>query len=326
MHVELLDPARVDEVVAVLHAAQDHDRPDDPAFAPGYEGRRILHPTPDEPTTHWVALERGSVLGHAQLTLPNLDNPTNALAEVTVRPGARRRGTGRMLWDHIAYLARADDRKLVFFEAREDSAGEKFAHSIDAELGIFSARRRLVVDDAVRSTATELAVTARVAGAGYRVHTFVGAVPEQFIDGAAYLNGRMSTDAPLENLELEPEVYDAGRLRGREEAADRQGLVVYTALAVQSATGAVAGLTNIGVAPEDRTHGWQWNTIVDPDHRGHRLGTWIKVANLLAILDAQPELRTVLTWNAVSNDPMIAVNEAMGFRLWDHWGEWQARL
>ena len=329
MQVHKLDPARIEEVVSVLQAAHGHDLPEDPAFAPRHEGLRILHPTPDEPTSHWVAVDGGRVVGHAQLTTPELDNTGGAMVELTVHPDARRRGVGRLLWDHVTGLALSGGRKQIYFEARMESAGEHFARAVGAELGIYSARRRLLVDDSVRHLAATLQMQAREhaarASAGYEVHSFVGATPEEFVDGVAYLTGRMSTDAPLDDLVWEPEVYTVERVRGREAAADKQGLVIYTTVAVDS-TGAVAGFTNIGTTPENPTHGWQWNTIVDPEHRGHRLGTWIKATNLLQLLEFRPQLRTLLTWNAVSNDPMIAVNEAMGFRLWDHWGEWQARL
>ncbi|WP_019877908.1 GNAT family N-acetyltransferase [Sporichthya polymorpha] len=327
MHIERLDPARVDDVVAVLAAAHAHDLPDDPPFAPGYEGRRILHPTPDEPTTHWVAVDgpSGRIVGLVQLTTPELDNTSTGIVDLTVHPEFRRRGVGRLLWDSVADLALASERKLLIFEARMDSVGEAFARSLGAELGLYDARRRLLVDKDVRARAVDLETSSRPHATGYAVHSFVGAAPERFAAGLAYLNGRMSTDAPMENLQWEPEVYDVERLRGREEAAQQQGLEVYTTVAVDE-EGTVAAFTHIGLAPEIPEHGWQWNTIVDPDHRGHRLGTWVKVANLAHLLRRRPEVRTLLTWNAASNTHMIAVNEAMGFRLWDHWGEWQVRL
>lgn len=321
-----MDPGRVDEVVAMLREAHSHDLPDDPAYVPDFEKLRILNPFPDEPGTHWVVVDGVRIVAHAELTLPHLDNRTNAYVELTVHPAARGRGVGRLLWEHVAYLARDDDRKLVFFEARMGAAGEAFARSVGAELGIYSARRRLVVDDGVLRRALELEASARAAGAGYEVVTFVGPTPAEWLDGMAYLTGRMSTDAPLENLELQPEAYDAERLRRREEIGELRGAVMYQALAVESATGAVVAMTNVGMTREDPTHAWQWNTIVDPGHRGHRLGTWVKVANLALILEHEPALRTVITWNAASNEHMIAVNEAMGFRLLDHWGEWQTRL
>jgi GNAT superfamily N-acetyltransferase len=321
-----MDPARVDEVVAVLHEAHSSDLPNDPPYTPAFETLRLLNTYPDEPGTHWVVVEDGRILGHAELTLPHLDNRTNAIVDLVVHPAARRRGAGRLLWDHVADLARTDDRKLVFFEAKMGSPGDAFARSIEAELGIYSARRRLVVDDAVRALAVELEASSRQAGSGYEVVTFAGRTPEEFLAGSAYMWGRMSTDVPLDNLELQPESYDAERLRSREEIGELRGALMYTALAVESSTGAVVGLTNVAMTREDPTHAWQWNTIVDPDHRGHRLGTWIKVANLAFVLANEPALRTVITWNAVSNEHMIAVNESMGFRLLDHWGEWQARL
>ena len=36
---------------------------------------------------------------------------------------------------------------------------------------------------------------------------------------------------------------------------------------------------------------------------------------LLWLAEAEPQLATVDTWNAESNDHMIAVNEALGYRV-----------
>jgi hypothetical protein len=38
---------------------------------------------------------------------------------------------------------------------------------------------------------------------------------------------------------------------------------------------------------------------------------------------AEPAVRVVTTWNAESNGPMIAVNEAMGYRPVEVTQEWQ---
>ena len=50
-------------------------------------------------------------------------------------------------------------------------------------------------------------------------------------------------------------------------------------------------------------------------HRGHRLGLLLKAGMLLWLAEAEPQLATVDTWNAESNDHMIAVNEALGYRV-----------
>lgn len=329
MDMLLLDPAddaRVDEALALWAAAQAVDRPADPPFTPTLERGRVLHPMPDEPSRHYLAYRDGVLVGTAVIELPHLDNTGTAWVEVIVHPDHRRQGVGTALWEFLAEVARDAERKLVVFESMMGGKDEAFARRHNAELGIHSARRRLVVTPEVLTLGDELAAAALPHADGYELHSFLGPTPEQWIDGVAYLNGRMSTDAPLDDLEWEPEVYDADRLRGRESRLELWGQLAHTTVAVHTATGAVVGFSTIGMCVDDLTAGHQWNTIVDPDHRGHRLGVLLKVANLRFTLEHCPDLATVLTWNAVSNAPMIAVNEAMGFRLFDHWGEWQIRL
>ncbi|MGQ0465748.1 MAG: GNAT family N-acetyltransferase [Sporichthyaceae bacterium] len=329
MDICALDPANgaeVDEVLALWAAAQAVDRPLDPPFAPTFERGRLLHPLPDEPSEFYLARRDGRLVGVAVVELPHLDNVETAWAEVIVAPEARRRGVGTALWEHVAEVARAAGRKLVVFETVMGGKDEEFARMQHAELGIYTARRQLRIDEAVLARGAELEAHALPFAREYDLHSFYGPTPEQWIDGVAYLNGRMSTDAPLDDLEWEPEAYDADRIRGRESRIELWGQRVYTTLAVHRDTGTVVGFTNIGVCVDDLTAGHQWNTIVDPEHRGHRLGVLLKVANLRFTLTHCPTMATVLTWNAVSNGPMIEVNEAMGFRLFDHWGEWQVRL
>ncbi|MGQ0844261.1 MAG: GNAT family N-acetyltransferase [Sporichthyaceae bacterium] len=329
MDISVLDPAdaaRMDSVLALWAAAQAVDRPDDPPFAPTLERGRVVHPMPDEPSTHYLAYRDGVLVATAVVELPHLDNTGTAWAEIVVHPDFRRQGVGTALWEFVAETAREAERKLVVFEAKMGGKDEEFSRGIDAELGIFTARRRLVVDASALAVADSLFEAALPHAEGYELVSYVGRTPEEWLDGVAYLTGRMSTDAPLDDLEWEPEAYDAQRIVGRESCNEPWGLLVHTTLAVETATRRVVGFTNLGVCVDDLTAGHQWNTIVDPEHRGHRLGVLLKVANLRNTLAHCPDVATVLTWNAVSNGPMIDVNEALGFHLFDHWGEWQVRL
>ena len=63
----------------------------------------------------------------------------------------------------------------------------------------------------------------------------------------------------------------------------------------------------------DPGRAYQWGTLVRPEHRGHRLGIAVKVANLRLLQRERPDLGQVITWNAEVNSHMIGVNEAMGF-------------
>jgi hypothetical protein len=62
--------------------------------------------------------------------------------------------------------------------------------------------------------------------------------------------------------------------------------------------------------PSRPERAYQWATLVLPEHRGRRLGILVKVANLRTIDPS--ETRDIVTWNAASNEPMIAVNEEFG--------------
>jgi hypothetical protein len=70
----------------------------------------------------------------------------------------------------------------------------------------------------------------------------------------------------------------------------------------------------------------QSETIVDPMHRGHRLGLMLKLVNERQLIANQPSARAVITWNAAVNAHMLAINERMGFRPLDRWREWQLDL
>jgi hypothetical protein len=136
----------------------------------------------------------------------------------------------------------------------------------------------------------------------------------------------MVEDSPMGDLAWETEQFDAKRWRATEAMLVGRGRRSYGCASVHSQTGEVSGFTQCVIDEDVPEHGWQWTTIVLPWHRGHRLGIRLKVSNLLAILDREPALRTIDTWNAEENGPMIAVNEIMGYRALDLWSEWQLDL
>ncbi|MGH3432954.1 MAG: GNAT family N-acetyltransferase, partial [Thermocrispum sp.] len=100
----------------------------------------------------------------------------------------------------------------------------------------------------------------------------------------------------------------------------------YTTAAIHEASGRMAGYTTLAWAQQDPTHAWQWNTIVDAEHRGRRLGVLLKVANQAYAFEREPATRTVFTWNAESNQHMNAINTALGFAPIDRWAESQLLL
>jgi RimJ/RimL family protein N-acetyltransferase len=53
------------------------------------------------------------------------------------------------------------------------------------------------------------------------------------------------------------------------------------------------------------------------------LGKWLKAAMLLHVLEIYPDLESVITENAGSNAPMLAINTKMGFKRYKTGTEYQ---
>jgi GNAT superfamily N-acetyltransferase len=155
---------------------------------------------------------------------------------------------------------------------------------------------------------------------------WVDRVPDSDVDDLVALMVAMSTDSPHGDLVTEPEVWDAARYRAKEESAADRGRQRIGTAARDDATGRLVGFSDIGVSLVRPEVGYQWDTIVRAEHRGHRLGLLMKAANLRALREHSPATRYVNTWNADSNAPMVAVNEALGYQPVEILEEWQLQL
>ncbi len=121
-------------------------------------------------------------------------------------------------------------------------------------------------------------------------------------------------DAPLDDLEIEDEVYPPERIVAYESAQANRG-VLHRVYARHRETGALAGHTVVAVESARPSIGHQHDTSVVRAHRGHRLGVLLKADMVRWLAEAQPQLETIDTWNAESNDHMIGVNKVLGYEI-----------
>jgi len=208
----------------------------------------------------------------------------------------------------------------------EQAPGFAFSRSFGARSALSRMRRELdltIVNDNTLDALAKSRIDGR--GADYKIITWIDKAPEELVGGVARLVGRMSTDTPRGDLTLESEVWDASRWREKEDDALRSGRRRLAAGAV-AADGDLVAFTDIGVYVQRPSVAEQWNTIVDPDHRGHRLGLGVKVANLRNLLRAVPGALRLETWNAIENSRMIAINELLGYQVVERVDEFQLPL
>ncbi|GAA1724856.1 hypothetical protein GCM10009809_20830 [Isoptericola hypogeus] len=305
--------------------------------------------TADGATAEGVPDGAPRVVGYGSLSLPVTDNRHLAVVRVVVLPSHRRRGIGAALADRLRRVALTEGRSTLFAEVefavepaedaldaltpREgdgrvsaDLPGMRFARR--AGLGLEIVARRSVLDlplpgDVVERFAAEAAARA---GADYRVHTWQDPVPEAWAAQLAALEQRLSEDEPNGGLVLEAERWDAARIRVEEAKRSESGQGALFTVAEHVPTGTLAGMTMLVYSHDRPEITEQDSTVVLPEHRGHRLGMLLKAVNLREHARVRPATRRISTWNNETNAPMLAINDALGFRPAGGSAELQAPL
>ena len=321
------DESAVQQAGQIVHAAELHELPDTPPEPVEQFVRRVRQPSPSRRQEYALALLDGVPAGHVELSLPILDNLDNLREHIAVRPEFRRRGVGRALHAWALDRARANGRKRLIGQTTDRTPdGPAFAVAVGATPGLHDTRSRLDVATADRERLAGLLAEAWRHAAGYRLVTWYGVPPERYIDHVAELDSMFIDEAPSGDLEMEPEKVDAARIRASEENRLARGLDRIHAGMVHEATDRMVAWTTLNGAKSIPTHLWQHITLVHPAHRGHRLGLVVKLENLREALRIRPGLAAIDTWNATSNEHMLAINRAIGFRAVDAWTDWQLTI
>lgn len=309
------DPSAAEDVVGVYAAADAVDRPWHPGYSTALVRTLATHGWDDVPERFFLGRDvTGTLVAAGSLMMPTRDNRHAAVIEVRVAPDHRGEGLGSAFYDHLERVATGAGRTRLFTGGPESPAGRRFAERRGYALGSIGMDRRVDLDEvsaeAVQTTFDE----AEQCSGEYELVRLAGALPDELLN--AYVEAVSAiNDAPLDDLEIDDEVYDADRVRYYERGQFLSGHRLYRVLARHRGTGEIAGHTVVAVEA-DRPHlGDQHDTTVVRAHRGHRLGLLLKADMMRWLRDVEPDLRTITTQNAASNAHMIAVNERLGYRV-----------
>ena len=275
----------------------------------------------------------GPILGVGMMELPLRDNVRSAEVTVAVHPAHRRRGVGTAIVEGMAEHGRIDGRDVlnsivdVPLDQVADHPSLFFAPKVGFEPMLDGNVRHLSVP---MDTARMVALRAEVAQArdadAYRVLTFEAPWPAEYVRDQCALFQCMSTDEPHGDEGHEEEIWDAERVEENDALRVARGARFLVAVAQHVATARLVACTELAINTGSPEQAWQLLTVVEPGHRGHRLGLAIKLANIDQLGERAPEVRVVVTGNASVNAPMIAVNEMMGFEVASYGNFWQKNL
>lgn len=239
-------------------------------------------------------------------------NPQRLRVTLTVAPRHRRRGIGTRLLDQAAGIARDLGRSTLTGEVSDTvAAGGVFLSAVGGKGTLDHHLSSLEIADLDRDLLQQWVDQGPGRAPGYSVHVFDGTFPEEYLDGLAHLYLVLERDMPTpdgqEPREWTPELVH----RFMEHFL--QGTEALTATAIHDESGQAAGMSQLVRRTVDPGTWIVTTTMVDPMHRGHALGKWVKGAVNLEALDRWTDGEYQETGNAVTNDAMLGINQAMGF-------------
>lgn len=298
--------------------------PGEPALNAEKEALELSQVLPDERTEHVVVWDGERAVGWGSLSYDTQQNLHLAHARLVVHPQRRRQGLGRALAAQITALARREARRTVTFVTSDrHPGGAPFARVLGAEAALPMRQSRLELAGVDRDLVAQWLM--RPAGEPYRLHTWDGPIPGEYLERVADLMMVMNS-APKGDLDMDDWRITPEMIRGWEansaESGERELLIAVE----DTRSGELVGYTDVSWAPERAAIVHQGATAVRPAARGQGLGKQLKALMLRHLAQHAPQAQVIQTSNAEENAAMLGINVALGFKPWVAVTEWQLKL
>jgi len=321
-----------DEHIATLNAFSNlmsaESRPEDPP-TPVEVTTASLRNIPDfvDAKGYVIADDTGEWIAAAQAVSINTgDNPHALQVSIAVVADHRRQGIARRLLERVAAVAEQWDKTLLIGSTSERvQAGAAFATALGADAGLEAHVNRLLLAEVDRDMVQRWVEEGPARAPGYSLTGFDGRCPDDLIEDVVDVLHVMN-DAPRDKLQLEDQRLTVDQFRAQEKMALASGQEAWWLFARHDSSGQLVGLTDVAWRPDQSDTVYQGNTGVRPEHRGHALGKWLKAAMLLRIFAERPDAVDIRTGNADSNDAMLGINRALGFKPFIANTAWQVSL
>ncbi len=297
----------------ILNAAHRTDCPWLPDITSYRRQMQVRYGWDQSPERHLLACAGGDAVAMAEVELGEWDNRDLVWCYLVVHPEHRRRGVGTTLLSEVSELGRRCGRTKIGTAWWQTPATEAFAQNHGFELASREIYRQVRLADLPAGFADAAYAEAAPHASDYELVRIEGYAPATMLPDLADLTATIN-DAPIDDLDIEDEVFPVERIQDYENASIESGHRLYRVVARHRATGELGGHTVVAVDRERPELAHQHDTSVSRAHRGHRLGLLLKADLMCWLALAEPQAMSIDTWNAESNDHMIRVNERLGYR------------
>jgi GNAT superfamily N-acetyltransferase len=320
------DADAVRAYVEVANAASAVDAPwMQPRTVDGTTGA-LRHGWDGEPSVPFLAEQGGRPVATGSYRISERDNRHVAGLAVDVHPDHRRRGHGSAMLQALTQAVADLGRTTLLTQCWDDDrGGAEFARHHGFTRASVAVNRGQHLPDVDPALIDRIRAEAAAAAIEYELVRMPAVTPEEERAAVAEMVAAIN-DAPLDDLDLEDEVFDAERVHAYEDAHRQRRIRLYRLVARHRPTGALAGQTVVAVEDDRPWFGEQHDTSVVSGHRGHRLGAYLKTGMLHWLREEQPQLEWIYTWNAESNGFMVGVNELLGYQVLGRELEFQKTL
>ncbi|MGM7677910.1 GNAT family N-acetyltransferase [Microbacterium sp. A94] len=293
----------------------------------------------------FIARRDGQIVGAAEITTSNAVGTTSAEIGFMALPDELAGAVGQALLERVEQEARVLERSALQTWSLHPAApdermltpatgwGEVASTPLSALLAangyaLEQVERNSVLplDGPLIDAERRLREASAIAGADYRVVSWTLPTPAELRAGYGSMIARMATDVPSGDLLMEAEIWDDEKVSRRDMQFAAGGQMMSVAAVIHEPTGAMVAFNELLVGADRASVTHQWGTLVAKEHRGRRLGTIVKCANLLRWKELAPKSPKVSTFNAEENRRMLDINEAIGFVPASYAGGWQKRL
>ncbi len=278
-----------------------------------------------EEVPRWTLRRGGTIEAVAVAYVSMADNLDTGFIRIHVSAPHRGNGHARALAGPVFDWLESDERTKLHTSVLEGGAFDPFLERLGLAEAYHDQRSRLVLADLDLGLVATWIDRASERASDYYLLDLRPPLSDEALIKYCDILFQMNT-APKEELETEDEVMTPEMWRDVEKKNEEAGFEINTIVAVHRPTGEYAGSTSVAADLLEPLQGWQWETVVHPNHRGLGLGRWMKAAMIERLGRQYPKMVRIDTDNSTTNAAMLDINLAMGFRPISREVIWQGEL